>query len=55
MVTFVAFLLTYEAESSVLAEERRPPENWQVKSLLLFEIVMMCRNIRVNCVNVNPL
>lgn len=39
VVTFVAFMQTYEAESTVLAEERRPPERWQVKTLFLFEIV----------------
>lgn len=38
VVTFVAFLQTYEAESSVLAEERRPPEHWQVECLF-FEFV----------------
>lgn len=35
VVTFVAFMQTYEAESSVLAEERQPQEHWQVKSLFL--------------------
>lgn len=38
VVTFVAFLQTYEAESSALAEERRPPEHWQVECLF-FELV----------------
>lgn len=36
VVTFVAFMQTYEAESSVMAEERRPPEHWQVKSLIFW-------------------
>lgn len=37
VVTFVAFLQTYEAASSAVAEERWLPEHWQVKSLF-FEI-----------------
>lgn len=34
VVTVVAFMQTYEAASAV-AEERWPPEHWQVKSLLV--------------------
>lgn len=37
VVTFVAFLQTYEAASSAVTEERWLPEHWQVKSLF-FEI-----------------
>lgn len=33
VVTFVAFLQTYEAVSSTAEEERRLPERWQVSFL----------------------
>lgn len=56
VVTLVAFMQTYEAASTVLAEERRPPERWQVKTLFWMKSWRMTsRNIGVNRVNVNPL
>lgn len=39
VVTFVAFLQTYEAASSAVAEERWLPEHWQVKSLFFWNRV----------------
>lgn len=49
VVTFVAFLQTYEAASSAVAEERWLPEHWQVKSLFFFKSQRMkCKNISLD-------